>query len=80
MKDLLCVDGLDDVDSVYAGKEAVMIGFKKHINMIYLFSSSQTALFTHLDGSPLGFWIILSFIQQKNPNNEPESEKHQSFG
>ena len=27
MKDLLCVDGLDDVDSVYAGRQSVMIGF-----------------------------------------------------
>lgn len=80
MKDLLCVDGLDDVDSVYAGKEVVMIGFKKHLSKIYPFSSSQTALFCQLDGSPFEFWIFLSFIQQKNPNNEPESEKHQSFG
>lgn len=29
MKDLLCVDGLDDVDSVYAGKEVVMNEFQK---------------------------------------------------
>ena len=27
MKDLLCVDGLDDVDSVYARRQSVMIGF-----------------------------------------------------
>lgn len=75
MKDLLCVDGLDDVDSVYAWKLSVMIDFNGNwLNPRIIHQKNPNEAPTV--GKPRLFWTNRLHSGKKYPNGVPTIKKH----